>query len=70
MEVVVRNIPSGLGSPVFDKLEAELGKACLSIPACKGFEVGSGFAGTLLTGLEHNDEFYATPEGRIRFVNL
>ena len=39
MEVVVRNVPAGLGAPVFDKLEAELARACLSIPACKGFEV-------------------------------
>jgi chorismate synthase len=39
VEVVVRNVPAGLGAPVFDKLEAELAKACLSIPACRGFEV-------------------------------
>ncbi len=56
--VIVRNVPPGLGEPVFDKLEAELGKACLSIPACKGFECGSGFEGTKLKGSEHNDEFY------------
>lgn len=56
--VIIRNVPPGLGEPVFDKLEAELGKACLSIPACKGFECGSGFAGTRLKGSEHNDEFY------------
>jgi chorismate synthase len=43
---------------VFDKLEADLAKAMLSLPATKGFEIGSGFAGTLLTGLEHNDAFY------------
>ncbi|KAL3799377.1 hypothetical protein ACHAW5_006526 [Stephanodiscus triporus] len=55
---VVRNVPAGLGSPVFDKLEAELAKACMSIPAAKGFESGDGFGGTLLTGIEHNDEFY------------
>ncbi len=58
---VVRNVPAGLGSPVFDKLEAELAKACMSIPAAKGFESGDGFAGTLLTGIEHNDEFYIDP---------
>jgi len=58
---VARNVPAGLGSPVFDKLEAELAKACLSIPAAKGFESGDGFAGTLLTGKEHNDEFYIDP---------
>jgi len=55
--VIVRNVPPGLGDPVFDKLEADLAKACLSIPACKGFESGSGFSGTLLRGSEHNDEF-------------
>jgi chorismate synthase len=43
---------------VFDKLEADLAKAMLSLPATKGFEIGSGFSGTLMTGLEHNDEFY------------
>lgn len=58
IECVVRGVPTGLGEPVFDKLEAELAKAMLSLPATKGFEIGSGFAGTLLTGLEHNDEFY------------
>jgi chorismate synthase len=58
---VARNVPAGLGSPVFDKLEAELAKACMSIPAAKGFESGSGFKGTLLTGKEHNDEFYIDP---------
>lgn len=66
VECIVRNVPSGLGSPVFDKLEAELAKACMSLPAAKGFEVGSGFAGTLLTGKEHNDEFYLDENGRTR----
>lgn len=55
---VARNVPAGWGSPVFDKLEADLAKACMSIPAAKGFEIGSGFGGTLLTGKQHNDEFY------------
>lgn len=59
---VARNVPAGLGSPVFDKLEADLAKAMLSIPAAKGFESGDGFAGTLLTGKEHNDEFYIDSE--------
>jgi chorismate synthase len=59
---VARNVPAGLGSPVFDKLEADLAKACMSIPAAKGFESGDGFAGTLLTGKDHNDEFYVDPE--------
>lgn len=58
---VARNVPAGLGAPVFDKLEADLAKACMSIPAAKGFESGDGFAGTLLTGKEHNDEFYIDP---------
>ncbi|KAJ6428981.1 hypothetical protein OIU84_020593 [Salix udensis] len=56
----------GLGSPVFDKLEAELAKAAMSLPATKGFEFGSGFAGTFLSGSEHNDEFYTNEHGRIR----
>merc|ERR1719296_708147 len=59
---VARNVPAGLGSPVFDKLEADLAKACMSIPAAKGFESGDGFEGTLLTGKDHNDEFYIDPE--------
>ncbi|XP_052186939.1 chorismate synthase 1, chloroplastic [Diospyros lotus] len=63
---IARNVPRGLGSPVFDKLEAELAKAALSIPATKGFEFGSGFAGTLLTGSEHNDEFFIDGHERIR----
>jgi chorismate synthase len=58
IECVVRGVPPGLGEPVFDKLEADLAKAMLSLPATKGFEIGSGFGGTLLTGREHNDEFY------------
>jgi chorismate synthase len=63
--VIVHNVPPGLGDPVFDKLEADLAKACLSISACKGFESGSGFAGTRLRGSEHNDLFYnrATGDG-------
>ena len=65
VEAVARHVPAGLGEPVFDKLHADLGKALLSIPACKGFEVGSGFAGTRLHGSEHNDTFYAE-NGRIR----
>jgi chorismate synthase len=57
IQCVIRNAPPGLGEPIFDKLEAELAKAMLSIPATKGFEIGSGFSGTLLTGREHNDAF-------------
>ena len=59
---VVRNCPWGLGSPVFDKLEAELAKAMMSLPATKGFEVGSGFGSTIMTGSEHNDEFLMTED--------
>jgi chorismate synthase len=58
IECVVRGVPPGLGEPVFDKLEAELAKAMLSLPATKGFEIGSGFAGTRMRGSEHNDPFY------------
>lgn len=54
---VIRNVPVGLGMPVFDRLEADLAKGMLSLPATKGFEVGSGFAGTEMTGKEHNDPF-------------
>ena len=54
----VRGCPPGWGEPVFDRLEADLARAVMSLPASKGFEIGSGFAGTDLTGLEHNDEFY------------
>lgn len=54
---VIQNVPVGLGEPVFDKLHAELGKAMLSINAVKGFEYGSGFAGTKMKGSEHNDIF-------------
>ena len=57
IECVVRGVPPGLGEPVFDKLEADLAKAMMSLPATKGFEIGSGFAGTRLTGSEHNDAF-------------
>jgi chorismate synthase len=62
---VARGVPAGWGEPVFDRLEADLGKAMLSLPASKGFEVGSGFAGTLMTGREHNDAF-RSKGGRVR----
>lgn len=58
---VVENVPVGLGDPVFDKLHAELGKAMLSINAVKGFEYGSGFAGSQMLGSQHNDIF--NPDG-------
>jgi chorismate synthase len=54
---ICRNIPLGLGEPVFDKMEALLGHAMLSIPACKAFEVGSGFNGSKMNGQQHNDPF-------------
>src|SRR2546423_676619 len=57
IECVVRNAPAGLGEPVFDKLEADLAKAMLSLPATKGFEIGSGFSATRMRGSEHNDAF-------------
>ena len=63
VEAVARNVPVGLGDPVFDKLEADLGKAVLSLPACKGFDIGSGFGGISMTGSEHNDPYY--PENDI-----
>ncbi len=68
VECVARNVPKGLGMPVFDKLEADLAKAIMSLPASKGFEIGSGFAGTLLLGSEHNDEYYTDEQGEIRTV--
>jgi chorismate synthase len=62
VEAVARGVPPGLGEPVFDKLDADLAKAMLSLPAAKGFEIGSGFAGTRLTGSQHNDPFYMSRE--------
>ncbi len=66
VECVARGVPVGLGDPVFDKLEADLAKAMMSLPAAKGFEIGSGFDGTLLTGSEHNDPFEIDEQGRTR----
>ncbi|MEC9202001.1 MAG: chorismate synthase [Actinomycetota bacterium] len=54
---VARNVPAGLGEPVFDRLEADLAKGMLSLPAVKGFDIGSGFDAIAMTGLEHNDPF-------------
>jgi chorismate synthase len=59
IEGVARGVPAGWGEPVFDRLEADLGKAMLSLPASKGFDIGSGFGGVVLTGTEHNDAFRA-----------
>ena len=67
VEAVVRNCPIGLGDPVFDKLEADLSKAIMSIPAIKGVEIGSGFAAAKMRGSENNDEFYKEKKtGKIR----
>lgn len=65
VECVARGVPAGLGAPVFDKLDAELAGAMMSLPATKGFELGSGFGGTKLTGREHNDPFFMEGE-RVR----
>ncbi|KAF7986176.1 hypothetical protein HWV62_38574 [Athelia sp. TMB] len=62
---VIRNVPSGLGEPVFDRLEAQLAHAMLSIPATKAFEIGSGFRGTEVPGSRHNDAFERKPDGRL-----
>ena len=58
VECVLKGVPTGLGDPVFDKLEADLAKAMMSLPATKGFEIGSGFKGIEMTGKDHNDSFY------------
>ena len=65
VRAVARGVPAGWGEPVFDKLEADLAKAMMSIPAVKGVENGSGFAGTRMTGSEHNDLFYRRDDGAI-----
>ena len=64
VEGVARGVPPGWGEPVFDRLEADLAKAMLSLPASKGFDIGSGFGGILLTGTRHNDPFRAK-EGKV-----
>jgi chorismate synthase len=66
VQCVARGVPAGLGDPVFDKLEAELAKGLMSLPASKGFEIGSGFGGISMTGSEHNDPFETDSEGRVR----
>jgi chorismate synthase len=67
VEGIARGVPPGWGEPVFDRLEADLAKAMLSLPASKGFEIGSGFGGILLTGTKHNDPF-RMKRGRVRTV--
>jgi chorismate synthase len=65
---VCRNVPAGWGEPCFDKLEAMLGHAMLSIPATKGFEIGSGFEGTKMRGSKHNDPFVKKEDGQLGTV--
>jgi chorismate synthase len=65
VEGVARGLPAGWGEPVFDRLEADLAKGMLSLPASKGFDIGSGFDGILMTGREHNDAF-RNIEGKVR----
>lgn len=61
----IEGLPAGLGTPVFDRFEADLAKAMLSIPATKGFEIGSGFAGTRLFGSRHNDIFVLDENNKV-----
>jgi chorismate synthase len=67
VEGIARGVPPGWGEPVFDRLEADLAKAMLSLPASKGFDIGSGFGGILLTGMQHNDAF-RMKAGKVRTV--
>ncbi len=68
IECRVEKMPIGLGEPVFDRLEADLAKAMLSIPATKGFEIGAGFSATKMKGSEHNDEMKIAENGEIEFL--
>jgi chorismate synthase len=68
VEGAARGVPPGWGEPVFDRLEADLAKAMLSLPASKGFDIGSGFGGILMTGLQHNDPF-RTRGGKVRTLS-
>ncbi len=65
VEGIARGVPVGWGSPVFDRLEADLAKAMLSLPASKGFDVGSGFDGIRFTGMQHNDHYRADDVGNV-----
>ncbi|KXN74169.1 putative ARO2-chorismate synthase [Conidiobolus coronatus NRRL 28638] len=67
---IIRNVPSGLGEPCFDKLEAKLAHAMMSIPATKGFEIGSGFKGTEMNGSQHNDMWVKRGDGLGTITNL
>ena len=66
VECLIRGVPAGIGEPVFDKLDACLAKAVMSIGAVKGFEIGDGFAAAKSRGSENNDEFYADSQGKIK----
>jgi len=66
VECVARGVPPGLGEPAFDKLEADLAHGLMSLPASKGFEIGSGFGSTRMTGIDHNDPFEVGPDGQPR----
>jgi len=68
VEVIAQNVPAGLGEPVFDKLDADLAKALVSLPAVKGVEIGTGFAAAEMLGSEHNDPFTVV-DGRVRTVS-
>jgi len=65
VEFIATGLPTGLGDPVYEKLEANLAKAMLSLPASKGFEIGSGFEGAAMQGSSHND-LYENQTGVIR----
>jgi chorismate synthase len=65
VEVRAQGVPPGLGEPVFDKLQADIGKAMFSIPAIKGVEMGEGFGAALLRGSENNDPFLQRADGSI-----
>ncbi len=65
VEGVLRGVPPGWGEPVFDRLEADLAKAMLSLPASKGFDIGSGFESVTMTGREHNDAFREGTDGKV-----
>jgi chorismate synthase len=65
VRAIARGVPAGWGEPVFDKLDADIAKAMMSIPAVKGIEIGSGFGGTRCTGSQHNDLFYRRDDGAI-----
>jgi len=67
VDCVIKNVPIGLGEPVFDKLHAQLGKAMLSINAVKGFEYGSGFEGVKMKGSQHNDGYYSDGSTKTNF---